>query len=184
MNDIMKQNRRFVKEMKQRNTDYFLNLSKGQSPEIFLISCTDSRVSPSVIMQMPLGKLFVHRNIANQVNENDDSFNASLYYALKHLNVKKVVILGHTGCGGIQAAQQIDPNDSLEVESFRNWITHVHQSIKGHNETSSYQLEKENVIQQMKILKGHPIYVKYGNSVDVEGYLFHLETGELEVLSY
>ncbi|MDE5413415.1 carbonic anhydrase [Alkalihalobacterium chitinilyticum] len=181
MNDILKQNRRFVQEMKQRNKDYFLNLSKGQSPEIFLISCTDSRVSPSVILQMPLGKLFVHRNVANQVNENDDSFNASLYYALKHLKVKKIVILGHTGCGGIQAAQHCNSTDSFEVNSFGNWITHIQQSIKGHKNDSEL-LEKENVIQQMKKLKAHSIYEEYGNSVEIEGYLLHLETGELELL--
>ncbi|GGK12808.1 hypothetical protein GCM10010965_02240 [Caldalkalibacillus thermarum] len=55
---------------------------------------------------MPLGHLFVHRNIANQVHPEDESFSASLYYALKHLKVKKIVIQGHTGCGGLTAAWQ------------------------------------------------------------------------------
>ncbi|THG88660.1 carbonate dehydratase, partial [Alkalihalobacillus alcalophilus ATCC 27647 = CGMCC 1.3604] len=102
--ELRKKNEEFIQRIKEQDPTFFDELKKGQTPEFFVLSCSDSRVSPSVITQMPLGHMFVHRNIANQVVTEDESFSASLYYALKHLKVKKIVIKGHTDCGGVKAA--------------------------------------------------------------------------------
>ncbi|MBU9722598.1 MULTISPECIES: carbonic anhydrase [Bacillaceae] len=180
MEDMMlkEKNEAFIQNIKKVEPAYFDELKKGQHPEYFVLACSDSRVSPSVITQMPLGKLFVHRNIANQVAEQDESFSASLYYALKHLKVKKIVIQGHTDCGGVKAAR----NDNDESE-LRGWLGNIKRSLpeKGNSETCSLEdLTKINVLEQVKHLKEHPIYQEYGEGIEIIGCLFHVETGLIE----
>ncbi|MBO8173257.1 MAG: carbonate dehydratase [Bacillaceae bacterium] len=171
-------NKRFVEKMKEEQPGLFDQLKEGQSPDVFLLSCCDSRVSPSVVTGASLGEIFVHRNIANQVAEDDDSFNASLYYALHHLKVKKVVIMGHTFCGGIQAAWE-----GNQEEELKPWIERIRKNLPDRAVQpciSVNEVSRKNVIKQVNNLKNHPIYQKYGHDVNIEGYLFHLETGELE----
>ncbi|TCS96636.1 carbonic anhydrase [Hazenella coriacea] len=175
--NLKEQHERFVQEAVEQKPTFFEELSKGQSPEYLMIACCDSRVSPSTIMKVPLGHLFIHRNIANQVNHNDESFSASLYFALKHLGVRKVIVKGHTDCGGVKAAYQ----DNQESE-LKPWLDHIKKGLQfGQNGLSSpNELFKRNVVQQVKNLKEHPVFKKYGKGVEVIGYLFHVESGELE----
>lgn len=177
---LKEKNEAFIQNLKKEKPSYFDELKKGQHPEYFVLACSDSRVSPSVITQMPLGKLFVHRNIANQVTEQDESFSASLYYALKHLKVKKIVIQGHTDCGGVKAAKH--DNDEKELSS---WLGNIKHSLpnKEFTETCSLdELTKINVLEQVEHLKKHPIYQEYGEGVEIISCLFHVESGVIEWL--
>lgn len=179
MEDLRRKNEEFIRKIKEINPAYFDELKKGQAPEYFVLSCSDSRVSPSVITQMPLGHMFVHRNIANQVVSDDESFSASLYFALKHLKVKAIIVKGHTGCGGIKAA-----SSDKEENELRGWISHIRNSFPNDSsELSLDELAKINVLQQVENLKTHPIYKTYGDNVEIRGCLFHVESGELERLT-
>lgn len=176
--ELKKQNEEFIQKIKAQDPAYFDELKKGQSPEYFLLSCSDSRVSPSIIMQMPLGHMFVHRNIANQVVEEDESFSASLYYAIKHLNVKKLVVKGHTGCGGVKAAWEEN-----EEPELKKWLAHIRGSLPektGEREPDLDELARLNVLSQVEKLLRHPVYLQYGEGVEVSGCIFRVETGELE----
>ncbi|WP_216828494.1 carbonic anhydrase [Alkalihalobacterium elongatum] len=176
--ELKKMNKEFVRKIKETDPAFFEELKKGQTPEFFVLSCSDSRVSPSVITQMPLGHMFVHRNIANQVDIKDESFSASLYYALKHLNVKKILIKGHTDCGGVKAAWA-----GLNDEELQGWLLNIQDSLpqnKNEKEVSMDELTKINILKQVARLKEHPIYIKYGTAVEIIGCLFHVESGELE----
>jgi len=176
--ELRKNNEEFIQKINEFNPTFFDELKKGQTPEFFVLSCSDSRVSPSVITQMPLGHMFVHRNIANQVNTEDESFSASLYYAIEKLNVKKIIIKGHTDCGGVKAAW-LDQDD----EEMKGWISKVRKSLPHKNTAEDItlnELTKINVLKQVEHLKEHPIYKAYGKNVDVIGCLFHVESGELE----
>lgn len=88
---------------------------KGQSPEVMVIGCCDSRVSPEVIFDVGPGELFVVRNIANlvpvyQPDGNAHGVSAALEYAVTVLKVKHIVVLGHAQCGGIRAfVDKIEP---------------------------------------------------------------------------
>ena len=80
----------------------------GQKPEIMIVACCDSRVSPEVIFDARPGELFVVRNVANLVpraDSGDDSVGAAIEYCLDHLGVDDIVVCGHTGCAGIAAAR-------------------------------------------------------------------------------
>lgn len=178
--DFRNKNEEFIRMTKELNPAFFEDLTKGQSPEYFVLSCSDSRVSPSVITQLPLGQMFVHRNIANQVVADDDSFAASLYFAIHHLKVKKIVVKGHTNCGGVRAA--MERNNEPELQK---WISHIQESLPPDFDIERITLDeltKRNVLKQVEKLKNHPIYLKYGQDVEVQGYLFHVASGQLERL--
>ncbi|ADC50746.1 Carbonate dehydratase beta type [Alkalihalophilus pseudofirmus OF4] len=173
---LQHQNETFLKEMREQDPHFFEKLKEGQQPEMFVLACSDSRVSPSVITNMPLGKMFIHRNIANQVNVADESFTASLYYALKHLKVADILILGHTSCGGVRAAAEGNTEDALAP-----WLASVRESLggaacEGLGEAASIK----NVKTQMERLEKHPVYQQYGQGVSIVGAVFHVESGEIE----
>lgn len=180
--DLIRRNENFVETLEQIDPDYFQNLSQGQHPHCFMLACSDSRVSPSVVTQAPLGTMFVHRNIANQVNSDDESLNAGLYYALTRLNVNKVIVKGHTGCGGIAAAA-----DGLTDPELAVWLEPVRQGLeermREQPDASVDDLARHNVQVQVRRIEEHPIYKKYGQNIPVEGYLLHLETGRLELVT-
>lgn len=176
--EIKEKNNLFIKRMKEINPLFFDQLKQGQTPDYFVLSCSDSRVSPSIVTQMPLGRMFTHRNIANQVNENDESLSASLYYALKHLKVKTILVKGHTDCGGVKAAWE--NNNEKELAPWLAQINNILPTNK--HEYSLDELTKINVIEQVKRVKEHPIFKQYGDGVHVIGCLFHVESGELECL--
>lgn len=176
--DLIERNRKFREKIWAENPQLFEELKQGQSPEIFLLACCDSRVSPHAITRASLGEIFVHRNIANQVVDEDESFSASLYYALYYLKVKKVVVKGHTMCGGIQAAWEGNQDEEL-----RGWLKQIRKNLPDRAVQPCISLDevsKKNVIKQVEHLMNHPIYKKYGENTEVEGYLYHMENGELE----
>lgn len=178
---LIRGNQDFVRNMLNEDPGYFDRLRQGQSPEVFLLACCDSRVSPCVITGMPPGSLFVHRNIANQVVEADPGFSASLFFALKHLRVKQIGVKGHTGCGGIAAAWNGNTDSSME-----GWIREIRNSLpnpKEQPDLTPEKLARLNVLQQVERLKNHPVYREHGQGVEVIGYLFHLESGQLEQLT-
>ncbi|QOY36556.1 carbonic anhydrase [Anaerobacillus isosaccharinicus] len=178
MFELTKNNEDFIRKIKENDPNYFEKLKQGQTPEFFVIACSDSRVSPSIITQLPLGAMFIHRNIGNQVDANDESFTASLYYALVHLKVKKIVIKGHTDCGGVRAAWS-----GVEDIELVGWLNKIRVNLPvddQHCKLTLDELGKENLLNQITNLKNHPVYKKYGKNVDILGALFHVESGELE----
>ncbi|KAH8928920.1 carbonic anhydrase [Atractiella rhizophila] len=92
-------------------------LAKGQSPKVFWLGCSDSRVPESIITGAQPGDIFVHRNIANSFHAFDKSALAALAYAVNHLGVEHIVVCGHSSCGGclasLSAAQQGDEHYAL-----------------------------------------------------------------------
>ena len=104
--ELLLSNRAWSQEMRERNPDYFTKQTAGQKPEVLWIGCSDSRVSPEQITQTRPGELFIHRNIANIVHPEDENFLAVLQFAVAALKVPHIVLCGHYGCGGIEAALQ------------------------------------------------------------------------------
>jgi len=106
ISDIFENNRKWVEEKLKVDPGYFEDLSKGQSPEVLYIGCSDSRVTAEELMGARPGEVFVHRNIANMVSSTDLSAMSVVTYAVSYLKVRHVVVCGHYYCSGVKAAMQ------------------------------------------------------------------------------
>jgi carbonic anhydrase len=91
-------------ELKEEHSEFFSRQTAGQKPDFLWIGCSDSRVNPEQMTMTSPGSMFIHRNIANLVNDDDLNLMSVLQYAVDVLRVKHVIICGHHGCGGIKAA--------------------------------------------------------------------------------
>ena len=97
-------NRAWAEELTDEKSDFFARQTAGQKPQFLWIGCSDSRVSPEQKTQSLPGLMFIHRNIANLVHDDDLNLLSVLQYAVDVLEVPNIVICGHHGCGGIHAA--------------------------------------------------------------------------------
>ncbi|MFO7719835.1 MAG: carbonate dehydratase [Gillisia sp.] len=130
-NDFYKQlienNKEWVKSKLDLNPEFFENLSKGQQPPLLWIGCADSRVPANEIIGAQPGEVFVHRNIANMVIHTDMNMLSVLDYAVNALKVTDIIVCGHYGCGGVQAALG---NSSIGI--IDNWIRHIKDVYRHH----------------------------------------------------
>ncbi|MEN8776124.1 MAG: carbonate dehydratase [Polaribacter sp.] len=122
---LLENNKDWVEKKLDNNPKYFEELSKGQNPPVLWIGCADSRVPANQITGTLPGEIFVHRNIANMVVHTDMNMLSVLDYAVNHLKVKHVIVCGHYGCGGVQAAMQ---NKSLGL--INKWIRNIKEVYK------------------------------------------------------
>lgn len=113
---LLARNRSWALQKCQHDPEYFEKLVAGQRPHSLWIGSSDSRVPAEVLTGSHPGELFVHRNIANMIDPADDNFMSVLQYALHYLEVERVVLCGHYGCGGVQAALSL-PEMPLARES-------------------------------------------------------------------
>ncbi len=109
---------------------FFKSLSELQTPEFLWIGCSDSRVPADQITNTKPGEIFVHRNVANLVINNDVNLLSVLDYAVNHLKVKHVIVCGHYGCGGVKAATT--NNDFNQVLNM--WLRNIKDIYRIHRE--------------------------------------------------
>ena len=134
---LLENNTEWVTEMTNADNDYFEKLAKGQQPPVLWIGCADSRVPAKEITKTHPGELFVHRNIANMVVHTDMNMLSVLDYAVNHLKVKHVIVCGHYGCGGVQAAMQ---NKSLGL--INKWVRNIKEVYKD-NKTELKKIDND-----------------------------------------
>jgi carbonic anhydrase len=126
---ILDNNKKWVEDSLAKDLNYFQDLAKGQTPPLLWIGCSDSRVPANEIVGAKPGEVFVHRNIANMVVHSDMNMLSVLDYAVNVLKVKHVIVCGHYGCGGIQAAM-----NNLSIGIIDNWIRHIKDVYRLHQE--------------------------------------------------
>jgi len=97
-------NRSWVAERNAVDPGFFGRLAQGQTPRYLFIGCSDSRVNANEITGTQTGEMFIHRNIANVVVHTDMNLMSVLQFAVEVLQVEHVIVCGHYGCGGVQAA--------------------------------------------------------------------------------
>ncbi|MBX2963000.1 MAG: carbonate dehydratase [Cyclobacteriaceae bacterium] len=117
---LLEGNKLWVQEKLGEDPDFFNKLSQGQSPQILWIGCSDSRVPANEITRTQPGEIFVHRNIANMVVHTDMNMLSVLDYAVNVLKVRHVIVCGHYGCGGVQAAM-----GSQQFGLIDNWLRNI-----------------------------------------------------------
>src|SRR4051794_35315173 len=120
LSHLFENNRAWSEGIRQVKPEFFLELSRQQSPQYLWIGCSDSRVPANQIVGLAPGELFVHRNIANLVVHTDLNCLSVMQFAVDILKVRHVIVCGHYGCGGVGAALR---GDRLGLSD--NWLRHV-----------------------------------------------------------
>ena len=127
LNQLLENNRRWAEQIKSQDPSFFQTLSQQQSPHYLWVGCSDSRVPANQIIGVSPGELFVHRNVANVVVHTDLNCLSVIQFAVDVLEVKHVIVCGHYGCGGVQAALN---NSRLGL--IDNWLRHVQDVRQKH----------------------------------------------------
>jgi carbonic anhydrase len=118
--DLFTHNRTWAAEMERTRPGFFTNLKSQQKPKYMWIGCSDSRVPANQITGLEPGEVFVHRNVANVVVHSDLNALSTIQFAVEMLKVEHVMVVGHYGCGGVQAAL-----DNVRIGLADNWIRHI-----------------------------------------------------------
>ena len=122
---IFENNRKWVEQKTADDPDFFTKLAREQKPEFLYIGCADSRVPANEIMGLEPGEVFVHRNVANLVVPTDNNINAVIQYAVEYLHVRHIIVCGHYGCGGVQAA--LNPQDMGQLNAWLQTLRDVYR---------------------------------------------------------
>eukprot|EP01018_Ginkgo_biloba_P023574 Gb_07691 [translate_table: standard] len=116
----------FKNEVYLKDSELFGKLSKGQSPKFMVFACSDSRVCPSHVLKFNLGEAFVVRNIANMVppyeKNGHPGTSAAIEYAVLHLKVENIIVIGHSCCGGIKGLMSIPDDGTTQSAFIEDWV--------------------------------------------------------------
>lgn len=187
--NLLAGNKLWVKEMLEQDPQFFDRLSKGQSPKVLWIGCSDSRVPANQITRTNPGEIFVHRNIANMVVHSDMNLLSVLDYAVNILEVKHVIVCGHYGCGGVKAAMGNAQHGLVD-----NWLRHIKDVYRLHSneldnisdeEVKFNRFTELNVIEQVFDLSKTSIIQnawRSRNAPMVHGWVYELKTGIIKDL--
>ena len=181
---LIDNNRDWARATLERDPDFFTTLARQQAPEHLWIGCSDSRVPANQIVGLLPGEMFVHRNIANVVVHTDLNCLSVLQFAIDVLRVKHILVVGHYGCGGVQAALE-----ERRMGLVDNWLRHVQDvahkhraeldALPGHAERLS-RLCELNVIEQVANVC-HTTAVQdawdRGQELTVHGWVYGLADG-------
>ncbi len=188
---LLDNNKVWVSKNLEKDPEFFNRLANGQQPPLLWIGCSDSRVPANEIIGAQPGEVFVHRNIANMVIHTDISMLSVLDYAVNVLNVKHIIVCGHYGCGGVQAAM-----GNKNIGLIDNWIRHIKDVYRHHaTELNSIDGEKDrfnrfvelNVVEQVFDLAKTSIVQgtwKKNKELHIHGWVYDIADGlinDLEV---
>ena len=182
---IFENNQNWIQGKLNLDPNYFHNLAKGQTPSILYIGCSDSRVTAEELMGVSPGQVFVHRNIANMVPNDDLSVMSVINFAVLHLKVDHVVVCGHYNCGGVKAAMQ-----SQDLGILNPWLRNIRDVYRTHKEELNSIADEElrfkkfvelNVEEQcINVIKTAEVQKAVRDrNLTVHGWVFDIHTGKL-----
>ncbi|MEO5891696.1 MAG: carbonic anhydrase [Ferruginibacter sp.] len=186
---LLQGNRIYAETKLFEDPQYFKNLAQGQRPDYLWIGCSDSRVPANEITNTHSGEIFVHRNIANLVVHTDSNLLSVLEYAVKILKVKHIIVCGHYGCGGINAALTNTYNGYVD-----NWLRNIKdvyhknekelQAIADQTDRSN-RLTELSVIEQVRNLAKTSIVQQAWSERDLHlhGWVYGLQDGLVKDLA-
>lgn len=185
---LFERNRRWAAATEAREPGFFTRLAQQQSPRYMWIGCADSRVPANEIMGLDPGEVFVHRNVANVVVPSDLNALSTVQFAVEHLKVAHIFVVGHYGCAGVRAAMR-----GLRIGLSDNWLLHVQDVRLRHRKRLDHLPpdEQEDILCEMNVIEqvGHVATSTVlqdawarGQSVAVHGYVYGLKDGLLKDL--
>lgn len=184
--ELFENNKRWIEEKTGNNKDFFQQLAKDQTPEYLYIGCSDSRVTAEELMGLGPGDVFVHRNIANLINNTDLNVMSVINYAIQQLGVKHIIVCGHYNCGGVKAAMQ--PRD---LGLLNPWLRNIRDVYRYHkeelnaipDEAQRYnRLVELNVIEQcVNVIKTAALQLSNRDKgyPEVHGWVFDIHSGKI-----
>jgi len=186
---LFKNNKKWVAEINANDPDFFSGLANQQTPEYLWIGCSDSRVPANELVKMDPGTIFVHRNIANMVNSSDMNVLSVIQYAVKVLKVKHIIVNGHYDCGGVKASLLNDNPNLIEhwVRPIRNQYKRAKKDLDklSHNEMINTLCEM-NVKKQVRNLCDMPSVREAwqkGQQLSIHGFIYDIKDGNLHNLN-
>ena len=189
--DLFASNRAWAAGITARDPAFFDRLARQQSPRYLWIGCSDSRVPANEIVGMLPGEMCVHRNVANVVVHTDLNCLAVVQYAIDVLHVEHIIVCGHYGCGGVQAATESRPLGLID-----NWLRHVQDVAEHHAEhlatcrgqsARTDRLCALNVLEQAANVCRTTVVQdawRRGQRVTVHGWVYRLQDGLLRNLGF
>src|SRR3954469_2542771 len=190
LSHLFENNRIWAEHIREQDPDFFLKLSRQQSPHYLWIGCSDSRVPANQIVGLLPGDMFVHRNLANVVSHGDLNCLSVLQFAVDVLKIKHVIVCGHYGCAGVRAVQR---GDRLGLADY--WLRHVENVRQKHSATllsagddthSANRLCELNVIEQVinvcHTTISHTAWQR-GQQLTVHGWIYGVQDGLLRDLN-
>lgn len=188
LKNLFENNRRWAARTSENDPEFFKILSMQQNPEYLWIGCSDSRVPANEIVDLLPGELFVHRNVANVVVHTDHNCLSVMQYAVEVLKVKHIMVVGHYGCGGVQAVL-----NEARFGLIDNWLRHVGDVKEKHIEQLNALPEQErlnslielNVIEQVRnVCRTNIVQDAWakGQELTIHGWVYGLANGHLNDL--
>lgn len=173
-----------------KHQELFTQLSKGQSPETLLITCSDSRIMPGLLTQSKPGELFVLRNAGNIVppyGASSGGEGATIEYAVAALNINHIVVMGHSHCGAMKGLLQ--PEDLKSLPLVESWLKHAEATrrviLENYQDCSGNDLLnaaiKENVLVQLDNLRTYPAVAARlaKGDLTLHALIYQIETGQI-----
>jgi len=188
LKELFDNNRRWAEDTEEREPGFFSRLLGQQAPKYLWIGCADSRVPANELVGLLPGELFVHRNVANVVVHSDLNCLSVMQFAVDALRIRHIIVVGHSGCGGVRAALQ-----DLRVGLADNWLRHVQDVRNKHlawldavpEDRRVDALCELNVLEQaVNVCQTTVVRDAWGRgqSVSVHGWVYGLHNGLLEDL--
>lgn len=191
LDDLLAHNKQWAANHIEQDSDFFHRLSAQQAPDYLWIGCSDARVPANDIVGLEPGELFVHRNIANQVIHTDFNSLSVVQYAVEALKVKHIIVCGHYGCGGVNAAMGDQEHGFVD-----NWLRHI-KDVYFRNQQELDQITDEkqkfdrlcelNVMAQVHNLARSKVVQRAwrnNQELHLHGWIYSLDDGVLQDLKF
>lgn len=186
--ELIRRNREWAEGVRSQSPAYFSRLAKLQKPDYFWIGCADARVPANVIAGLEPGEVFVHRNVANVVHSADLNLLSALQFAIEGLGIRKIIVCGHYGCGGVHAACEDRSHGLVDhwIEPIRS-LNHIHAGELDalDDEARRDRLAELNVVQSVARVAETPILRTAwadNRAVEIHGMIYALADGRLHKL--
>lgn len=182
--------KKFQRDVFKTKRDLFTILARGQQPRALFITCSDSRVDPCLVTQTDPGELFILRNAGNLVPSYGTTIGstiATIEYAVGVLNVKNIIVCGHTDCGVVKAI--LEPEQVGDLPAVKAWLLQAEATRRVVRENYSHltgdalyvATTQENVRIQLEHLQTHPLVAARlrNKSLELHGWVYSIETGDV-----
>ncbi|MBU0589074.1 MAG: carbonate dehydratase [Gammaproteobacteria bacterium] len=189
LKDLFSHNRAWAAQMERERPGFFTGLASQQKPRYMWIGCSDSRVPANQITGLEPGEVFVHRNVANVVVHSDLNALSTIQFAVERLKVRHVIVVGHYGCSGVQAALE-----GARIGLADNWLRHI-QDVRDRHRTLLEAIPEHarhdalvelNVIEQVVNVAQSTVLLDAwarGQPVTLHGWVYGLHDGLLKDLA-